>query len=61
MLLTAGLCLIALAVAMVVIARPADGVAAPFLTSWAVGQSYALAALTSGVLGTSLVLSESLA
>lgn len=58
MLFVAGLCLIALTVAMVIVGRPADGVAAPFLQVWAIGQAYALAALTSAVLGVSLILSD---
>jgi hypothetical protein len=58
MLFIAGLCLIAFAFAMVVLARPSDGVAAPFLKNWAIGQIYALGALTSTVVGTTLVLSD---
>jgi hypothetical protein len=58
MLFVSGLVLIALAVAMIFIARPADGVAAPWLTNWAVGQSYALGAMTSAVLGICFVLSD---
>ena len=35
---TGGLVLIAVAIAMVVLARPADGESAPFLKVWIVGQ-----------------------
>ena len=44
---TAGLILIAVTIAMIVVARPADGVAAPFLKVWIVGQVYALIAMVS--------------
>jgi hypothetical protein len=56
MLFITGIGLVVLAVAMLVIARPADGVSAPWLKSWTVGQVYALGALTSGVLGICFVL-----
>jgi hypothetical protein len=58
MLFVAGLCLIAFAFAMVLIARPSDGVAAPFLKNWAIGQIYALGALTSIVVGVTMALSD---
>jgi zinc transporter ZupT len=53
---TAGLVLIAVTVAMVVLARPADGVAAPFLKVWIVGQIYALAAMVSAVMGVTILI-----
>ena len=58
MLFTTGLVLMALSVAMIVLARPANGVAAPFLTNWAVGQTYTLGALSSGVIGISFILTD---
>ncbi len=53
----AGLILIAVAVAMVAISRPADGKSAPFLKIWLVGQIYALSAMVSAVLGVTIVIS----
>ncbi len=53
---TGGLILIAVTVAMLVIARPADGESAPFLRVWIVGQIYALAAMVSAVLGVTIVI-----
>ena len=38
MLFTAGVILLVLMVAMIVIGRPSDGVAAPFLKNWVFGQ-----------------------
>ena len=54
---TAGLVLIAITVAMIVIARPKDGGAAPFLKVWIVGQIYALAAMVSAVIGVTIIIS----
>lgn len=42
---------------MLVIARPADGESAPFLKVWIVGQVYALAAMVSGVIGVTIIIS----
>ena len=53
---TVGLILIAVAIAMVVVARPADGESAPFLKVWIVGQVYALAAMLSAVMGVTFVI-----
>ncbi|MGH6663789.1 MAG: hypothetical protein ACREB2_02640 [Pseudolabrys sp.] len=53
---TAGLILIAVTVAMVVLARPADGESAPFLKVWVVGQFYALAAMVSFVMGITVLI-----
>ena len=53
---TGGLILIAVTIAMIVVARPADGVAAPFLKVWIVGQVYALVAMVSSVLGITILI-----
>jgi len=45
------LVLIAITIAMVVVARPKDGVSAPFLKVWVVGRAYALNAIVSAVIG----------
>jgi hypothetical protein len=58
MVFVVGLILIAVTIIMVVLARPADGVVAPFLKSWVIGQIYTMAALGVGVLGISLALSD---
>jgi hypothetical protein len=42
---------------MIVIARPKDGVSAPFLKVWIVGQIYALAAMVSAVIGVTIIIS----
>ncbi|HEY5217510.1 MAG TPA: hypothetical protein VIJ17_11545 [Pseudolabrys sp.] len=54
---TAGLVLIAITIGMIVIARPKDGVSAPFLKVWIVGQIYALAAMVSAVIGVTIIIS----
>jgi hypothetical protein len=54
---TAGLVLIAITIAMIVIARPKDGVSAPLLKIWIVGQIYALAAMVSAVIGVTIIVS----
>ena len=54
---TAGLVLIAVTIAMVVVARPKNGVSAPFLKVWTVGQAYALAAMVSAVIGVTIIIS----
>lgn len=58
MSITVGLILIALTIAMVVVARPADGDSAPFLKVWIVGQVYALTAMVSAVMGVTIVVSN---
>lgn len=58
MVFVGGLILIVVTIAMVVLARPTDGVVAPFLKSWVIGQVYTMVALAAGVLGISLVLSD---
>jgi hypothetical protein len=52
---TAGLIMLAIALAMVLLARPRDGVSAPFLRVWIVGQLYAMASLICIVMGVTLV------
>jgi len=53
---TIGLILIAIAIAMVVMVRPADGGSAPFLKVWIVGQIYALTAMVSAVMGIAILI-----
>lgn len=53
---TAGLFLIAVTVAMIVLGRPSDGVTAPFLKVWIVGQVYALVAMVSAVMGVTILI-----
>jgi len=53
---TAGLVLIAVTIAVVVVARPKDGVSAPFLKVWIVGQAYALTAIVSAVIGVTIII-----
>jgi hypothetical protein len=54
---TAGLILIAVTIAMLMIARPADGESAPFLKVWIVGQVYTLTAMVSAVIGVTIIIS----
>lgn len=51
-----GASLVAVTVVMVAVGRPKDGVSAPFLKIWAVGQAYTLAAMASAVAGTVIVI-----
>lgn len=51
-----GLALIAVTIAMVLLGRPRDGVSAPFLKIWIVGQLYVLTAMVSAVIGVALVI-----
>ena len=53
---TAGLVLIAVTAAMIVVGRPVDGESAPFLRVWIVGQLYALAAMVSAVIGVTIMI-----
>jgi hypothetical protein len=54
-----GLALVAVTVVMVALARPNKaGEPALFLRVWAVGQAYVLGAMTSAVVGITLMLSE---
>jgi hypothetical protein len=52
-----GLVLMAVTTAMVAVGRPADGVSAPFLKNWFVGQLYALFAMVSAVIGIAILIS----
>lgn len=52
----AGLILIAVTVAMIVLGRPANGESAPFLKVWIVGQIYALAVMVSAVMGVTILI-----
>jgi len=56
--MVAGLVLIAVTVAMIYLARPSDGVSAPFLRVWVVGQLYLMTALVSAVIGVSMLISN---
>jgi hypothetical protein len=51
-----GLAFIAVAVAMVVLGRPANGESAPFLKVWIVGQLYALTAMVIAVTGITIAI-----
>ena len=54
--LMGGVALIAIAIAMLLFARPKDGVSAKFLKGpWIVGQIYVMAAMLLGVLGASAI------
>jgi hypothetical protein len=53
-----GLAMIAVTVAMLVVARPADGESAKFLKVWFVGQLYALTAMVIAVVGVTLVITS---
>lgn len=56
--LVTGLMFIAVTVAMIYLAKPGDGVSAPFLRVWIVGQMYLMTALVSAVVGVSLLISN---
>lgn len=51
-----GLIMLAVAIVMVVIARPRHGKSPLFLGSWVIGQVYVLACLVISVLGISLLI-----
>jgi hypothetical protein len=53
-----GVALIGVTVVMVLAGRPKDGVSAPFLKVWAIGQAYALAAMSSAIAGTVMVIAN---
>lgn len=55
---TAGFVVIGIAVAMLVVARPADGHSAPFLKNWLVGQLYAISTMVCIIMGVSLVIMD---
>ena len=56
MSLMAGLVLIATSILALVLSRPRDGVALPFLRVWIVGQIYALTIMVVGIVGVALVI-----
>jgi hypothetical protein len=58
MLFAVGIALIGLTVAMVLLARPADGICAPFLRIWFVGQAYVLGALASAISGVTVMINN---
>jgi hypothetical protein len=51
-----GVALIIIAVGMIFLARPRDGVSAPYLRIYIVGQLYILTALIGMVMGTALMI-----
>jgi hypothetical protein len=54
---TGGMFLIAITIAMILLARPKDGVSARFLKGpWIVGQVYLMIAMISGVIGVSALI-----
>ncbi len=55
---TGGFILFACAVAVLLVARPADGESAPFLKVWFVGQIYAMLSMVLGVTGVRLIISD---
>ena len=57
-LLLLGAALCAATAVMVLVARPSDGISAPFLKSWPIGQAYALLAMGSAVAGITLIISN---
>jgi hypothetical protein len=52
----AGVILIAVVIVMLVLGRPKDGIAHPFLRIWIVGQIYALTVLILGVAGVAFII-----
>ena len=56
--LATGLVLVAVTVVMMYLARPSDGVSAPFLRVWIVGQLYVMTALVSAVAVAALLISN---
>jgi hypothetical protein len=50
--------LLAVTVAMILVARPADGESASFLKNWFVGQIYALGAMVSAVVGVTILITD---
>lgn len=56
--LTAGLVFIAVAIGLILIGRPADGVSARFLRVWIVGQAYAMTTLIAAVMGVTLIITD---
>ncbi|HET7850845.1 MAG TPA: hypothetical protein VFL51_17480 [Pseudolabrys sp.] len=58
MTLMAGILLFVFAVAMLLVARPADGESASFLKVWFIGQIYAMVTLVLGVTGVTMIISD---
>ena len=58
MLFALGIALVGLTIGMVLLGRPADGVAAPFLRAWLVGQAYILGAMVSALAGIVFIITE---
>ena len=56
--LIAGAALIAVAVMMILFARPRDGVSAPYLKVYIVGQLYVMTAMVSAVIGVALIIAN---
>ena len=56
--LIAGVAFIAVAVIMILSARPRDGVSAPYLRVYIVGQLYVMTAMVSAVIGVALLISS---
>lgn len=56
--LTAGLVFIAVAIGLILIGRPGDGVSARFLRVWIVGQAYAMITLIAAVMGVTLIITD---
>lgn len=54
--LIAGVALIAVAAGMILVARPSDGVSAPYLRIFIVGQIYLLTAMIAVVVGVAVVI-----
>ncbi len=50
--------LLAATLLMVLVGRPRGGDTAPFLRSWPVGQAYALTAMTSAIMGVTLIIAN---
>jgi len=56
---TYGIVLICVAIAMIWVARPADGESVPiFKKVWVVGQLYVMAAMVALIIGTTLIISS---
>jgi hypothetical protein len=55
---TYGFALIAVTVVLIFLGRSSNGVPASFLRIWIVGQFYALAAMVSAVIGTTLIIAN---
>ena len=58
MSLVAGIVLIASSILALVLSRPRDGVALPFLRVWNVGQIYAMTIMIVGLVGVALIIEQ---